>query len=338
VSIPPTPPRDPEHVARLLSAGLAATPEDLDHPAYDQLTALVDGRLDAVDREWVEGHIGHCDVCREDVADLVEIRASLGAGDAAAPAPARTWLKPAIGFGAVAAGVMLAIWIGGRTPSPAMPDAPVVASNPAPSVPAPAVNVLTSDEQAAVAGALASGQVELPSHVSLLRGRVGTLLGSSPVAAPFTSLTPVRTSVLTARPQFSWTAIAGATSYVVAVFDENFNEVAQSRALTVLTWQPAADLPRGRLLAWQVTAGTPGGAAVSPAPPQPEARFIVLSAADAAAMDAQRVRLGGEPVALGLALAKAGLFEEARVALTRALTDARYDAVQVRALLDQIAR
>jgi hypothetical protein len=49
-----------------------------------------------------------------------------------------------------------------------------------------------------------------------------------------------------------------------------------------------------------------------------------------------RARLSTEPIALGLALAKVGLFAEAESVLESAVTDARYDPTQVRALLARL--
>lgn len=324
---------DPEPAARTLTAGLAAAPDDFDHPEYEQLAALVDGQLDGADREWIEGHLEFCETCRDDVADLTAVRISLVAQ------PQRRWITPAIGLGAVAASLLLVVWMGGRGSSPGSAP-PEVASVP-PAVQAttgtpPAASLLTADEQRRVTQSLESGRLELPANIDLLRGRTGTLLGAEDAAPPLAPLTPVGTAITAARPRFSWTAMAGATAYSVAVFDERFNEVAKSTSLTETTWTPGRDLPRGQMLAWQITAQHPGGEVVSPAPPQPEARFFVLAPAVATSVAAARSRLVNEPVALGLALAKAGLFADASRAFEQALTDSRYDPAQVRALIARL--
>ena len=130
--------------------------------------------------------------------------------------------------------------------------------------------------------------------------------------------------------------MAGATRYSVRVLDERFREVARSGALRDTKWTPPRDLPRGRVLAWQVTAFTPEAAVTSPARPQPEARFIVLDAATVGGLAKTRARLSTEPIALGLALAKAGLFADADLVFQTALTDERYDRDQVSALLARL--
>jgi hypothetical protein len=147
---------------------------------------------------------------------------------------------------------------------------------------------------------------------------------------------PVGTAIIEARPQFSWTPRAGATRYSIKVFDERFREVAKSGALKTTTWTPRRDLPRGRVLGWQITAVSRDQTDISPTPPQPDARFVVLDAATIARLAKERTRLATEPIALGLVLAKAGLFAEADSVFQTALTDDRYDRSEVRALLARL--
>ena len=279
-------------------------------------------------------------------------------------------IKDAIVIGAAAVGVALAIWIGVRRSSPAVvspmatpesqataspaPPAPVPVplsvptsvsqpvSTPVPSpvlspVLSPALSsVLSKDEQGRVARALASGRMEMPANIAVLRGHTGTLPDAGGPAPAFSPTAPVGSAVIEARPQFSWTARTGATRYSVTVFDERFREVAKSGSLKTTTWTPRQNLPRGRVLAWQVSAITRNETAISPAPPQPEARFVVLDAATVGKLAKERARLATEPIALGLVLAKAGLFAEADIVFQTALTDERYDRSRVRALLARL--
>ncbi len=324
----PVAPREISQVARALSAGLAAAPDDLDHPDHDHLTAFVDGRLDEADVEWIETHLELCAICATDVADLIEMQTALRVS---APTAPRTWSLATVG--AIAASLTLVVSVGWWM-TRQVPTAPV--STPevaAPVTTTAAVSVLTPEEQVAVERALASGSVEWPAQMAVLKGRVGTLLGDVDNATTFRPTGPTGTAVRMVRPQFSWTPRADATSYSVAVFNSQFQLVADSGPVTVIHWTPTRDLPRGQVLAWQVTAHRAEGDVVSPAPPLPEARFLVLSAEEVASVDTQRVRLADEPLALGLMLAKAGLVDEAKAALTRALTDSRYDSTAVQALL-----
>lgn len=148
-------------------------------------------------------------------------------------------------------------------------------------------------------------------------------------------LAPIGTAVLSTRPSFTWDAMAGATSYSVAVYDERFNEIARGDRLAATAWVPPLDLERGRTYLWQVTAHRASGDVTAPAPPQPEARFTVLAAETAAVVTQQQVRLGDRPLELGIVLAQAGLLGEARVQLELAAAGAASEAdrAAARALL-----
>lgn len=176
----------------------------------------------------------------------------------------------------------------------------------------------------------------MPANIAVLRGQKSPESGAGDNAAAFGPTTPVGTAVIEARPQFSWTPSAGATRYSVSVFDERFREVAKSGPLKTTTWTPRRDLPRGRVLGWRITAVSRDQTAISPAPPQPDARFVVLDAATVARLGKERKRLATEPIALGLVLAKAGLFAEADTVFQTALKDERYDRSEVRALLARL--
>src|SRR5262249_21569693 len=84
--------------------------------------------------------------------------------------------------------------------------------------------------------ALATRQLERASILNRIVTRRGVLLGA-PSAEAFQVTGPVGTAVLTDRPTFRWTAIAGAAQYKVAVFDEDFHPVVESPSLAVTEWQ-----------------------------------------------------------------------------------------------------
>lgn len=48
------------------------------HLTYADVEAWVAGTSSEVDRELIEGHLGLCDVCRGEAADLARVRDSLG--------------------------------------------------------------------------------------------------------------------------------------------------------------------------------------------------------------------------------------------------------------------
>jgi hypothetical protein len=121
------------------------------------------------------------------------------------------------------------------------------------------------------------------------------------------------------------------------VYDERFNEIARSAAITGTSWTPAGALPRGATLAWQVTAHLPSRDVLAPTPPQPEARFQVVDSATAELMAGQRARLANEPLALGILSANAGLIDDAAAALRRA-AEQPATAERAKALLASLKR
>jgi hypothetical protein len=92
-------------------------------------------------------------------------------------------------------------------------------------------------------------------------------------------------------------------------------------------------LPRGRVLNWQVTATVNGSAVRAPQPPAPEARFEVVPADTAAAIDGARAEHPGNHLLLAVLLAKAGALDEVSTELD-ALSVA--DAATAAALRDSL--
>jgi len=103
----------------------------------------------------------------------------------------------------------------------------------------------------------------------------------------------------------------------VAVFDQNFSEVARAR-VTGTSWRPDVDLARDATYSWQVTAKRGSQNITEPRPPRPEARFHVVDASMVDEVHDLRRRLDRQPLALGILLAERGLIADARAALMRA--------------------
>jgi hypothetical protein len=108
--------------------------------------------------------------------------------------------------------------------------------------------------------------------------------------------------------------------------------VARGDRLAATAWVPGVDLQRGATYLWQVTAHTASGDVTAPAPPQPEAKFMVVSGEAAALVTGQQARLADRPLQLGIVLARAGLVAEARAQLELAArsgaTQAERDAAR----------
>jgi hypothetical protein len=132
------------------------------------------------------------------------------------------------------------------------------------------------------------------------------------------------------RPLFRWQPTPGASSYVVTIADEQNNELARSPVLSNTAWRPAAALPPGRRLRWQVAASTPaGGRAFGPT-----ANFYTLSAAAETRLRATE-QATASALARGVAYAQAGLLDEAEQAF-RAWLRQHPRSVTGRTLLEQV--
>jgi hypothetical protein len=190
----------------------------------------------------------------------------------------------------------------------------------------------------AVQSALARQRAETPGLLKDLIGRQGTLLSGSGETGPrFNLARPVGTVALTDRPKFSWMPLAGASSYAVSVYDANFNLAATSGPLTSTSWIPEKPLPRGAQLSWQVRALRGSEAIIAPAPPSPEARFIILPRGEAGRLQDTLVPVAGSHLARGMIYAKAGALDEAESEF-RALLSDNPESPIARRLLDSLLK
>lgn len=281
-----------------------------EHPGHEVLEAYVEGRLDEDQQTEVERLAARSLVVAEDIADLAAMHSAL-----VGARPDNGWRRMAA-VAAVAAGVLLAVWV--MTPSRI--DAPR--------------SVIRGDENARVTAAMTAGRVVLPAGIAALGPREGTLLGAAEPAR-FGLQTPVGSAVLSTRPLFTWDD-ARADAYTVAVFDQNFSEVTRGRTDSP-SWRPDVDLPRGGTYSWQVTAHRGTENITQPRPPRPEARFTIVDSATAARISEMQQRLANEPLALGVLLAESGLIVDARIQFERAAQNPETAEIarRLRSSLDQ---
>ncbi|HEX7315632.1 MAG TPA: zf-HC2 domain-containing protein [Pyrinomonadaceae bacterium] len=180
------------------------------------------------------------------------------------------------------------------------------------------------DARLAVSRALRSRRIEPASALSgLAEDEGGTLMGSGGnVGASFAPRWPVGKVVRETRPALSWSPLAGARSYTVAVVDAKFRPVTQSRALNQTSWTPTAPLARGAVYSWQVTATLEDGTEVTaPAAPAPQARFRVLDADADDRLTRLEKAAPHSRLARGVAYAQAGLLDEAEAELKELLKE-----------------
>ena len=272
-----------------LLAGEAAEPPR--HLTPDELFAYVDGNPDPATR----AHIEECDLCREDAQDLLPLRP-----------PARPrWIWLAAAAALVAAFLLVPLLRTSPPNSGAGGGGGVVRASGAPPVP-PAPRYTNPNWNQLVDRTIESGHLPFPDDLAQLRGEREPLRGPSEHA----HLEPAGIVIDDTTPSFTWPRIKDAT-YVVAVFDGE-EEVARSEPLSRPRWRPTRPIPRGRTYAWQVEARSPAGITILPTPPDPPARFRIVSAAVHEELaSAQRLH-PDDSLLLAVLYARAGLESEAR--------------------------
>lgn len=158
-----------------------------------------------------------------------------------------------------------------------------------------------------VKAALTGESLAKPKVLDELAAPGTTLMGDPSGELTFRLIGPLGRVVTDQRPTLTWQVLPGANGYVVAVFDGNFNRIAQSPMLTGTTWTPTGPLPRGRTYAWEVTAVKDGKELTAPAAPAPRAQFKVMEAAQLSTLEALKRHQPASHLALGLTYARFGL-------------------------------
>ena len=326
-------------VVRALHWGLGgpATP----HPSGEALADYADGRLPAADVPVLERHLERCPDCLRVLhalawfgegvqAEAAAVR-SPGAGRAPQGVPAR----PAA-WGLALAGAALAVgvlFLAPFSPLRLGSGAGLLRRGSAPGLPPSAEEGLVDGTarvrwnaagevqgldaappalRSRLALALRRGSVALPTALQELR----TATPSPPAA--FTATGPVGEVIRSPRPEFAWELPPGATECLVILYAAHGKEVFRSKAMRDDRWRPKKPFPRGQLLHWQVEARTASGRPLAFSPTRPDlARFRILTASEARALDLDLARLGGSRLLRGLRLLEAGLLGEAEAEFTR---------------------
>jgi anti-sigma factor RsiW len=293
---------------------------DFEHPDVEnELTAYVDGTLEKSESDRIETHLETCPRCSVDAADLraasqqVRRHGSRGLFWAAAAAAL------------LAALLAIALLLLRRSPQPADPLPSASTHTQSPSAPAPAPRaprpppLANREWETLVATALETGRVEMPEELRQVRTSREELRGTTPVPATAT-FTPAGVIVESDRPAFLWPATPGAT-YVVKVFDPDYEPVASSGELDRAEWTPLRPLPRDVRLAWEVEVRTGTRRTTIPASPDPAALFRILPDSQRRELELARRNHPDHHLLLGILYARAGLQKEAAQELRRASAD-----------------
>jgi hypothetical protein len=170
---------------------------------------------------------------------------------------------------------------------------------------------LPSSYRQAVEAGLTNKRVDRPAALQGLVGRTGSLMGSRSEDTTFNLVGPIGTVVKSDKPTFRWNALSGATSYVITIYDPNFNKVTASKQQPGTEWTPSQPLERGGLYSWQVTAIREGKEIMSPTPPAPDAKFKVLETSTVKELEHAKRTYAQSHLVLGILYERAGLIDDA---------------------------
>jgi hypothetical protein len=274
----------------------------------------------------VDDHIAACSECRMRLAEGESLSGSLAAwealGESAASPPSSHSAVPGLSFrertrpyfaaaSILVAAVGLAVGLARWSPKPTVEltdGGRTVRLGPHGEL--AGLEALPEPQQRAVAAALRSGRLDPPVEIAGLAGRGSVLRGDGAAPPGFALRSPLATAVLDGQPVFRWTPLPGAETYQVKVFDSSLTPVAESGPVIGTEWRPSRPLPPG-VYAWQVVAHRGGEDRTAPDPGSPPARFRVLTADQARAVEREAKAAGGSHLALGILYADRGLVNEA---------------------------
>ncbi|QSQ24945.1 hypothetical protein JY651_08390 [Pyxidicoccus parkwayensis] len=94
-----------------------------------------------------------------------------------------------------------------------------------------------------------------------------------PTTPPYPDASAPAGEVTTARPQFAWSSVPGATSYTLYVLDTSDNIVLRQTNIPTTSFIPTSNLPEGVQLRWKVKGESPCG----PGPYSQSVYFIVFT-------------------------------------------------------------
>jgi hypothetical protein len=340
---------------------------DSAHLTAGQTADYVDQSLAGEALQMVDDHLSGCEHCALAVADLRAFRNEIAPSldRRYGPVSEGGWRQrfaslfkvgPVPAFGAAALAVLVVAtiaWLVWRTQGEKAPEVVAVSSptppvsqpspSPEPSLqPPPAQEVVAQLNDGEVPPAyqnrvkevLTSQRIGRSSQLQGLTRPSSTLMGSNN-QPEFSVLEPTGSVSLTDRPAFRWSAMEGATGYVVEIYDDQFKLAASSPQLTNRSWTIPQPLPRGKVYSWQVKAIKDGQEITWPRPPAPQAKFRILDQSKANELARARRAYSSSHLTLGLLYADAGLLREAEHEF-RLLLRANPNSPLARTLLRQL--
>lgn len=164
--------------------------------------------------------------------------------------------------------------------------------------------------QGEIERALIAKNLVMPIGIEMLdRTPSIAIRGNQASVQSFAIVRPFATAISNDCPRFSWTALNGATSYRVSVFDANLHLIETSKPLDETQWTMPDHLQPGIVYTWTVTALKDGQDMVAPAPPA-RAEFKILGKSELHKLT-QLVGRTTSHAARGVLYAEAGLLDDA---------------------------
>ncbi len=280
------------------------------HVPYDLLETYVGGAMPSDQMAELEKHLNVCPPCREEARDLKSWAAELSRRQ-----PARNVFKRTLIYGAIAATLLLASVVAWRTQTRS--QLVVALHNGGSMVGLDSAGQLRESEsislsladQSVLTSLLRSGNLKVQIDPDI-QGRQSKLLGGEEQGSRFRLFSPVGYSVDETTPQLQWLALPNSVSYQASIFDSNYKLVETSPVLQKNEWVVTTPLERGKIYTWQVLASTNQEKIVAPRAPDAEARFRVISADEAVAVDSLRRQSASNHLLLAARFAAFGLCKE----------------------------
>lgn len=288
--------------------------------SYDDLVGHLEGALDPLRQKEMGDLLARSPRARAELDDLLRFRAEMNrrpARDAGSEPndkivafPVMRWMLP-LAAGLVLAGA--ALWWNASS----SPDNILVLNDGGRRLEVrangrvPALANLGETLQRDISTAIRNGTLPIPPEITALAGNREALAGEATAPNSFRADSPIGTAVRDGQPHFNWTARPGATGYRVTIA-ANGNAITTAET-NATTWSPNESLTPGATYQWQVEA-LRGREVIdrAPKPPQPEARFQILSAAVRAEVEQAEADAAHSHLAKAVIDARAGLLGDAR--------------------------
>ncbi len=170
----------------------------------------------------------------------------------------------------------------------------------------------------------------MPAVIEMFDRAPVVLRGDGNKTESFNVTSPYSTVISDDQPTFRWTALTGASSYTVSVYDANLKLIETSEPLTKTQWLIPNRLKRGVIYTWVVTAIKKGKEILAPTLPA-RAEFKIVEGSERAKLRAL-IRNTQSGMARGVLYAKAGLLDEAEQELRTHLYNHPADKQAIRLL------